>query len=68
MNKVLSEISKEERCIPWYYPLVDPALRLCSPFEARDFSVLLDNISHDDCKVWINYISMENGIIKRVIL
>ena len=51
MNKVLTEKSTEDKCIPWYYPLVDPALRLCSPFEARDFGHDLEKISHDECKV-----------------
>ena len=51
MAKVISQFKDEEKCIPWYYPPVDLDLRLCSPYEAKDFAKKLEKISHAVCKV-----------------
>ena len=44
-------MSEQDKCIPWYLPPVDPHARLCSPFEARDFSNEMDKIQDDACQV-----------------
>ena len=44
-------LNDTDRCIPWYYPPVDPAVRVCDPFEARDFNKKIEFMSSDICKV-----------------
>ena len=51
MRKVLSTRVEEDRCIPWYFPPVDPNVRLCSPYEARDFKKDMESIGAHECKV-----------------
>ena len=51
MEKVVAQLNESEKCLPWYYPPIDLDLRLCSPFEAKDFSTKLEKISHAKCKV-----------------
>ena len=41
----------EERCEPWYYPPLDPSVRLCSPFEAVAFQEVIDKMPKDVCQV-----------------
>ena len=41
----------EDRCEPWYYPPVDPKVRLCSPFEAVAFKKAIDAMPSDVCRV-----------------
>ena len=42
---------KEDQCLPWYYPQVDPKARLCSPFEAIEFKKMIDTMSDKKCQV-----------------
>ena len=51
MEKVISKLNEIEKCIPWYYPPIDLELRLCTPYEAKDFANMLEKISHAQCKV-----------------
>ena len=51
MKKVLSIKSDEDKCIPWFFPPVDPDVRLCSPYEARDFKKEMESIAAHECKV-----------------
>ena len=51
MRKVLLDRMEEDRCIPWYFPPVDPDVRLCSPYEARDFKKEMESIAAHECKV-----------------
>ena len=51
MAQALSRLPAEDRCVPWFLPLVDPALRLCSPFEATNFSRAIEDVKADVCKV-----------------
>ena len=44
-------MSDQDKCIPWYLPPIDPNARLCSPFEARNFSSDMDKIQDDACQV-----------------
>ena len=41
----------ENRCEPWYYPPLDPSVRLCSPFEAMAFQKIIDKMPTDVCQV-----------------
>ena len=41
----------EDRCEPWYYPPLDPSVRLCSPFEAMAFQKVIDKMPTDVCQV-----------------
>ena len=50
MRHALSTLPAEERCVPWFLPLVDRDLRLCSPFEARDFSRAIEDVGKHICK------------------
>ena len=56
MKKVLSNREEKDKCIPWFFPLVDPDVRLCSPFEARSFKKDIDSVAADDCRVIYNHI------------
>ena len=51
MEKVVAQLKESEKCLPWYYPPIDLDLRLCSPFQAKDFGNKLEKISHAKCKV-----------------
>ena len=52
IEKGLSMMMKEEdKCEPWYYPPVDPKVRLCSPFEAWTFQKVIDAMPSDVCQV-----------------
>ena len=51
MRKVLSKRMEGDKCIPWYFPPVDKDIRLCSPFEARDFKKEMESIAAEECKV-----------------
>ena len=51
MEKVVNQLNESGKCLPWYYPPIDLDLRLCTPFEAKDFSTKLEKISHAKCKV-----------------
>ena len=42
---------QEDKCLPWYYPQVDPEARLCSPFEAIKLQKMIDTISNKKCRV-----------------
>lgn len=54
-------MSKEDKCIPWYFPPVDPDVRLCSPYEARDFKKEMESIAAHECKViYDNELQYEN--------
>ena len=44
-------MSEEERCMPWYLPPLDSGTRLCSPFEALNFTNYINKMSYDECKV-----------------
>ena len=51
MEHALSLLPAEDRCIPWFLPLVDPECRLCTPFEARNFSRAVESVGKHICKV-----------------
>ena len=52
------------RCMPWYLPPVESDIRLCSPFEARDFSNEMDMVDEDKCSVRISTLILKNDLIK----
>merc|ERR1719499_1398868 len=41
IQEALLAMKDEDKCLPWYYPQVDPDARLCSPFEARKMRTLM---------------------------
>ena len=45
MAHALSSQPREDRCAPWYYPQVRPDVRMCSPFEAREFDAKMEDDS-----------------------
>lgn len=51
----LSKQSNGEKCIPWYYPAVDPDARMCDPYETRDFNGEIEKMPSNECKV-LSYI------------
>ena len=51
MEHALSMLPAEDRCTPWFLPLVDPECRLCTPFEARNFSRAIESVGKHICKV-----------------
>ena len=51
IKHVLSLFSDGDKCLPWYFPPVDPGVRLCSPYESRNFSREMEKMPHDVCKV-----------------
>ena len=50
ISYVLSLLNTTDRCIPWYYPPVDPEVRMCSAFEARDFSLAIEKMPGGICE------------------
>jgi hypothetical protein len=40
----------ENRCIPWYYPAVDPKARVCDPFEVKEFNRFIENMPEKECE------------------
>ena len=62
METVISQLGENETCIPWYYPPVDLELRLCSPYEAKDFANKLEKTSHAECKVRLLMTYLDNFI------
>ena len=44
-------MKEKDKCLPWYYPQVDPDARLCSPFEASVLRTIIDTMSNNKCKV-----------------
>ena len=54
IKAALSEMNETDRCLPWYYPQVDPEARLCSPFEARMLREKIDTMSNIACQVRVS--------------
>jgi len=50
IKHVLSLFSDSDKCLPWYFPPVDSGVRLCSPYESRNFSREMEKMPHDVCK------------------
>ncbi len=50
MSNALANMSTADRCIPWYYPPVDPSARMCDPFEARDFGRQMERVGKEACE------------------
>ena len=61
IKHVLSLFSDSDKCIPWYFPPVDPDVRLCSPYESRNFSREMEKMAHDVCKVRIETLTLQRG-------
>merc|ERR1712079_306011 len=36
LEHALANMTVDNKCIPWYYPQLDPDTRMCSPFEAKE--------------------------------
>ena len=53
IQEALSEMKEEDKCLPWYYPQVDPDARLCTPFEAKELMTMMATVSNKKCKVRI---------------
>ena len=51
IEETLSNLGPNDQCMPWYLPPVDANIRLCSPFEARNFTNEIDKLSNEICKV-----------------
>ena len=51
IENTLLVMSEKERCMPWYLPPLDSDTRLCSPFEALNFTRYINKMSYDECKV-----------------
>lgn len=50
LSHALDKLNGTDRCIPWYYPPVDPEVRVCDPFEARDFNKEIERMRADKCQ------------------
>ena len=55
-------LNTTERCIPWYYPPVDPEVRMCSAFEARDFNKAIEKMPGGICEVSTYHIKIEVNV------
>ena len=53
ISYALSLLNTTDKCIPWYYPPVDPKVRMCSTFEARDFNKAIEKMPGGICEVSI---------------
>ena len=45
VSHALSSQPKDDRCVPWYYPLARQDVRMCSPYEARQFDAKMEDDS-----------------------
>ena len=59
MEQALSNMTDGNKCIPWYFPQLDPDMRMCSPFEARDFKNKIDVMTTNLCQVCVKYLSLQ---------
>ena len=55
ISYALSLLNGTDRCIPWYYPPVDPVVRMCSAFEARDFNKAIEKMPGGRCQVGVDH-------------
>ena len=44
-----------DKCMPWWLPPVEQDIRLCSPYEARNFSGKIHTMAQDVCKVFVSF-------------
>ena len=51
INHALKMLGDADRCMPWWLPPLDQDMRLCSPYEARNFSTKIHIMAQDVCKV-----------------
>ena len=51
INHALGMMGDSEKCMPWWLPPVDHEIRLCSPYEAKNFSTKIHIMAQDVCKV-----------------
>ena len=51
INHALGMMGDSEKCMPWWLPPVDQEIRLCSPYEAKNFSTKIHIMAQDVCKV-----------------
>ena len=58
IKRVLSNMTNVTKCTPWYYPPVNPDTRMCSPFEAQDFTKSMKLISLNECRVLIKLLKL----------
>ena len=43
--------NNSDPCIPWYFPRNDTSgIRLCNPWEAQEFRVIMDNVPDRHCE------------------
>ena len=59
IQEALSVMDDKDKCLPWYYPQVDPDARLCTPFEARKLRMMIDTMSNKKCEVSINQLCFQ---------
>ena len=59
IDHTLTKMSDIEKCIPWYFPPISSDIRLCSPFEARNFTDEIDKLSNEICMVNSNTLFSE---------
>ena len=45
VSHALSSQPKDDRCVPWYYPQARQDVRMCSPYEAREFDAKMEDDS-----------------------
>merc|ERR1719188_1845760 len=50
ISHALNMLNGTSRCIPWFYPPVDPEVRVCDPFEAKDFRMEIERMQDGKCK------------------
>ena len=63
IKRVLSNMTNGTECTPWYYPPVNPDTRMCSPFEAQDFTKSMELISLNECRVLIKLLKLFFGTL-----
>ena len=55
IEKAISEMEEADKCIPWYFPPLGTDVRMCTPYESRNFNRELNMLSDDECPVWMRY-------------
>ena len=51
LEKALANMTDDNKCIPWYFPRLDPDIRMCSPFEGKEFKNNIDVMATTLCQV-----------------
>ena len=48
-HQVASRRQGQVKCSPWFYPVADQKLKICNPWEKKDFQKILGKVTYKEC-------------------